>query len=126
MLAAALPHVDRWNTWYAGYGNTVEGFAELNTRIGAAAERAGRDPAELERSACVLVELEPDAVRRPRSDESVEPVTPDGLVAHLRALEDAGADEAILILRPITEESIEAIGSLLQAGVITGSGPEGA
>ena len=115
MLAAALPHVDCWNTWYAGYGNTVEGFGELNARIGAAATRAGRDPAEVERSACVLVELEPDAARRPRSDEGMEPVTPGGLEQHLRGLEEAGADEAILILRPITESSIETIGSLLAA-----------
>jgi len=115
MLAAALPHVDSWNTWYAGYGNTVEGFAELNARIDGAADRAGRDPSEVERSACVLVELDPLAVRRPRSDEDVEPVTADALRGHLAALWDAGADEAILILRPITEQSIEAIGSLLSA-----------
>ena len=112
MLSIALPHVDWWNTWYAGYGNTVEGFAELNARIGAAAERAGRDPAEVSRSAAVLVELEPDAVKRPRSDEEIEPVSPDGLRDHLRGLEEAGADEAILILRPITEGSIRTIGAL--------------
>jgi len=113
MLSIALPHVDRWNTWYAGYGNTVEGFAELNARIGLAAERAGRDPAAIERSACVLVELDADAVRRPRSDEAVVPVAPDVLAAHLEALEAAGADEAILILRPITEASISEIASRL-------------
>ncbi len=113
MLAAALPHVERWNTWYAGYGNTVDGFADLNARINAAAQRAGRDPAEIERSACVLVELDSDAVRRPRSDEGVTPVTPDELVAHLQALEQAGADEAILILRPITEASIRRVGAEL-------------
>jgi alkanesulfonate monooxygenase SsuD/methylene tetrahydromethanopterin reductase-like flavin-dependent oxidoreductase (luciferase family) len=115
MLAATLPYVDRWNTWYAGYGNTVEGFAELNARIDAAAERAGRDPGVVERSACVLVELEPEAVRRPHSDEGTRPVTPDELVAHLRALEEAGANEAILILRPITEASIRTLGPLLSA-----------
>ena len=65
MLSIALPHVDWWNTWYAGYGNTVEGFAGLNARITAAAERAGRDPAEVKRSAAVLVELDPDAVEAP-------------------------------------------------------------
>jgi alkanesulfonate monooxygenase SsuD/methylene tetrahydromethanopterin reductase-like flavin-dependent oxidoreductase (luciferase family) len=113
MLAASLPYVERWNTWYAGYGNTIDGFAELNDRISAAAEHAGRDPGEIERSACVLVELDPEAVRRPRSDEDVTPVMPDGLVAHLRALERAGADEAILILRPITEASIRTLGQLL-------------
>ena len=115
MLAAALPYADRWNTWYAGYGNTIEGFVELNGRISAAAERAGRDPGEIERSACVLVELDRDAVRRPHTDEGLRPVTPDGLAAHLAALEDAGADEAILILRPITAESIRTLGPLLPA-----------
>ncbi|MGE5272513.1 MAG: LLM class flavin-dependent oxidoreductase [Verrucomicrobiota bacterium] len=110
MLAATLPRVDRWNTWYAGYGNTAEGFGELNGRISAAAERAGRDPADVERSACVLVELDPGAVRRPHADEGMEPVTPEGLGAHLRALAEAGADEAILILRPITEETIRTLG----------------
>ena len=109
MLSIGLPHVDWWNTWYAGYGNTVEGFAALNARITAAAERAGRDPADVKRSAAVLVELEPDAVARPHSDEDVAPVTPDGLAQHLWALEEAGADEAILILRPITEESIRLV-----------------
>jgi alkanesulfonate monooxygenase SsuD/methylene tetrahydromethanopterin reductase-like flavin-dependent oxidoreductase (luciferase family) len=114
MLAATLPHVDRWNTWYAGYGNTAEGFGELNERISAAADRAGREPGEIERSACVLVELDPEAVQRPRSDEGIEPVTPERLAAHLRALEGAGADEAILILRPITEVSIRTLGPLLR------------
>jgi probable F420-dependent oxidoreductase len=113
MLAATLPYADNWNTWYAGYGNTVEGFAELNDRINVAADRAGRDPGQIERSACVLVELDSEAVRRPQTDEGLEPVTPDGLVAHLAALDDAGADEAILVVRPITEASIRVLGPLL-------------
>ena len=33
MLAATLPHVHAWNTWYSDYGNTPEGFAKLNERI---------------------------------------------------------------------------------------------
>jgi alkanesulfonate monooxygenase SsuD/methylene tetrahydromethanopterin reductase-like flavin-dependent oxidoreductase (luciferase family) len=113
MLAATLPYVDCWNTWYAGYGNTVEGFAQLNGQISAAAERAGRDPAEIERSACVLVELDPEAVRRPHTDEGIRAVAQDELAAHLRALDEAGADEVILILRPITEASIRTLGRLL-------------
>jgi probable F420-dependent oxidoreductase len=115
MLSIALPHVDWWNTWYAGYGNTVEGFEALNARIAAAAARAGRDPEEVRRSAAVLVELEQEAVKRPRSDEGVEPVSPNSLADHLAALEEVGADEAILILRPITEESIRAVAARLPA-----------
>jgi probable F420-dependent oxidoreductase len=113
MLSIALPHVDWWNTWYASYGNTVEGFAELNDRITQAAERAGRDPAGIARSTAVLVELDPDAVKRPHSDEDSPPVALDGLRAHLDGLAEAGADEATLILRPIDETSIRAVGAAL-------------
>jgi alkanesulfonate monooxygenase SsuD/methylene tetrahydromethanopterin reductase-like flavin-dependent oxidoreductase (luciferase family) len=111
MLAATLPHVDRWNTWYDRYGNTVEGFAELNAFVTEQAELAGRDSAGIYRSTAVLVELDPDAAKRPHSDirKQSEPVAPARLRAHLDALAEAGADEAILILRPITEESIRAI-----------------
>ena len=115
MLAAALPHVDRWNTWYAGYGNTIDGFAELNAFVTEQAERVGRDPGSLYRSAAVLVELDRGASRRPHSDEGIRAVTPDALAGHLRALEAAGADEAILILRPIDEPSIRSVGALLPA-----------
>jgi probable F420-dependent oxidoreductase len=105
MLSIALPHVDAWNTWYTHYGNTPEGFARHNAEITGAAERAGRDPAEIERSACVFVEVEPVG-ERPRD---VEPVPADRLDDHLRALADAGADEAILVLDPITEPAIRSL-----------------
>ena len=113
MLAITLPYVDWWNTWYASYGNTVKGFADLNGRISAAAKRAGRDPAEIARSTAVLVELDSEAVKRPHSDKESPPVTPDDLPGHLSALAEAGADEAILILRPITQEAIRAVGAVL-------------
>jgi alkanesulfonate monooxygenase SsuD/methylene tetrahydromethanopterin reductase-like flavin-dependent oxidoreductase (luciferase family) len=109
MLSIALPHVAWWNAWYVDYGNTAEGFAELSEQISVAAGHAGRPPGEIRRSCAVLVELEPNAVRRPHADEGVEPVALDGLGAHLRALDEAGADEAILILRPITEKSIRTL-----------------
>jgi probable F420-dependent oxidoreductase len=112
MLAIALPHVDAWNTWHTHYGNTVEGFARHNGEVTEAAERAGRDPAEIERSACVFVEVEP-AGERPRD---VAPVPVDRLAAHLRALAQAGADEAILVVDPITESSIRSLRTALPSG----------
>jgi len=108
MLSIALPHVDAWNTWFTPYGNTAEGFAQHNAELSTAAERAGRDPAEIERSACVLVEVN-GAGERPRD---VEAVPAAQLAGHLRALADAGADEAILVLDPITESSIRTIAQL--------------
>jgi alkanesulfonate monooxygenase SsuD/methylene tetrahydromethanopterin reductase-like flavin-dependent oxidoreductase (luciferase family) len=111
MLSIGLPHVDSWNTWFSRYGNTVEGFAAENAGIDAAAERAGRDPATLERSACVFVSVENAGVRN--NDEDVEPVPADALAAHLQSLADAGADEVILVADPITEASIRSLGTVI-------------
>ena len=105
MLAATLPHVDAWNTWFADTRNTPEGFAEINERVGAAAERAERDPRTLRRSVCVYVHLEGAGERV----SGVEPVTPDTLRAALSAYEQAGADEVILVADPITEATVRAL-----------------
>jgi alkanesulfonate monooxygenase SsuD/methylene tetrahydromethanopterin reductase-like flavin-dependent oxidoreductase (luciferase family) len=114
ILAAALPHVDVWNTWYDWYGNTPEGFAERNATISAIAERARRDPAEVVRSACVLVVLDRDATDRPR-EGGVTPLegSMDRVAGGLRDMAEAAADEAILVLNPITERSIRTLGEAL-------------
>jgi alkanesulfonate monooxygenase SsuD/methylene tetrahydromethanopterin reductase-like flavin-dependent oxidoreductase (luciferase family) len=114
MLAITLPHVEAWNCWYSWYGNTVEGFAELSARIDAVAERVGRSPRAIARSACVLVELDSGAVTRPGSDEGIRPVMPGMLSEHLQALAAAGVDEAILVLRPIDETSLRAVGAFVR------------
>jgi alkanesulfonate monooxygenase SsuD/methylene tetrahydromethanopterin reductase-like flavin-dependent oxidoreductase (luciferase family) len=110
MLGIALPHVDAWNTWWDGYGNTVAGFAELNAEIDAAVVKAGRATGEIERSACVLVTVEgQNAERAPLPDIAPLPADPRTLAQHLHGLAEAGADEAILVLDPITERSVRAI-----------------
>jgi alkanesulfonate monooxygenase SsuD/methylene tetrahydromethanopterin reductase-like flavin-dependent oxidoreductase (luciferase family) len=111
MMSVALPHVDTWNTWFESYGNTTGGFAVLNARVSAGVERAGRDPAEVERSACVYVRVR--AGTGARSNADVEPVPAEALVEHLRGLAEAGADEAILVADPITCESINELGGVL-------------
>ena len=112
VLGIALPHVDAWNTWYTDFGNTAEGFAELNERISAAARDAGRPPEEVERSACVLVVLDHASDERPLE---VPPLDgpPDRIAERLRELADAGADEAILVVSPITERSIRSLGEVV-------------
>ena len=111
MLSIGLPHVDSWNTWFEQYGNTPEGFAELNATVTRVAGRVGRDPAEIERSACVYVRVGDGSGARTNAD--IEPVPAEKLVEHLRALAEAGADEAILVADPITRESIAELGALL-------------
>jgi len=106
MLSIALPHADWWNTWYRDYGNTPEGFAKLNAEISEAAEKAGRDPAEIKRSACAHVIVDPD---NPEREIETPVVTLDGFRAHVQALGEAGADEVIVVAGPINEASIRAL-----------------
>ena len=114
MLAATLPHVDAWNTWYEDYGNSPEGFATLNERISAAARDAGRDPDEIERSACALVALDGSSGER-ASPETAPPLRgrPTEIASGVRELGEAGADEAILVVDPISERSIHALGEVV-------------
>jgi probable F420-dependent oxidoreductase len=112
MLALTLPYVDAWNTWYDWYGNTAEGFARLNERVSAAARDAGRDPGEVERSACVLVGL--GGFER-RAVDGATPLsgTPDRISAGVRELAGAGADEVILVVDPITERSVRELAEVV-------------
>lgn len=112
MLGITLPHVDWWNTWYLWYENRPERFAELNRRVDEAAERVARDPGGISRSGCLLVELRADTVQRPR-DRDVEAIPGERLGEALSAMAEAGADEVVLVVRPITEESIRALGDIL-------------
>jgi alkanesulfonate monooxygenase SsuD/methylene tetrahydromethanopterin reductase-like flavin-dependent oxidoreductase (luciferase family) len=114
MLAITLPHVDAWNTWYEDFGNRAEGFAKLNDRISGAVEAAGRDPAQIQRSACVLVVLDDAAGERPSTPE-VPPLQGSSreIAASLRELADAGADEVILVVDPISERSIRQLAEVL-------------
>ena len=102
MLAATLPHVAAWNCWYSWYGNTVNGFAELSATI----------DADVRRSACVLVTVDGGAGERPL-EASSPPVAVNRIRDHLVGLAAAGADEAILVLDPITAGSVAAVADAL-------------
>jgi probable F420-dependent oxidoreductase len=116
MLSIGVPHVDAWNTWFDLYGNAPAGFAADSARVTEAARAAGRDPTEIERSACVLVVLDRDPAGRPIPDAYAPVEGPaDRIAAHLVDLADAGADEAILVVQPITERSIRELGAVLAA-----------
>jgi probable F420-dependent oxidoreductase len=112
VLRATLPHVDVWNTWYDLYGNTPEGFAALSGRVSAIAEEVGRPPDEIERSACLLVAPE-GGERRDRWEAPPLTGSMQEIAAGIRELSDAGADEVILVVTPITERSIRDLGEAI-------------
>ena len=102
MLALTLPHVDAWNSWYAWYGNSPQGFAKLSAKV----------EGDIRRSACVLVAVDGGTGERPPEIESPH-VDAHRLAEHLAELADAGADEAILVLDPITERSVIRVAELV-------------
>jgi alkanesulfonate monooxygenase SsuD/methylene tetrahydromethanopterin reductase-like flavin-dependent oxidoreductase (luciferase family) len=110
MLGIALPHVDAWNTWFTSYGNTVDGFANLRGDVDGACVKAGRDPAELTHSVCVLVKVGDGPGERPND---IPAVPLKNLPAHLRLLAEAGADEVILVLDPIDERSTRQVANAI-------------
>ena len=114
VLAATLPYVEAWNTWFDWYGNTPGGFAAKVSDIDAACERVGRDPATLERSACVLVQLDGGAAER-TPEPGVVPLRGSGdeVASGLNAMAAAGADEVIVVCDPITEASVLDLGDVL-------------
>jgi alkanesulfonate monooxygenase SsuD/methylene tetrahydromethanopterin reductase-like flavin-dependent oxidoreductase (luciferase family) len=114
MLELTLGTVEMWNTWFTEFGNTPEGFAVLNRRVSAIAERVGRPAAEIDRSACVLVVVDP-ASRERRVPEGCTPLAgdPATVAAAMHAYASAGADEVILVANPIDHESIRALGRAL-------------
>jgi alkanesulfonate monooxygenase SsuD/methylene tetrahydromethanopterin reductase-like flavin-dependent oxidoreductase (luciferase family) len=114
-LAATLPHVDSWNTWFDKFGNTAEGFAPLNAQITEAAVAAGREPAAIARSACVLVSIDGEDSERPGADVPRLEGDARRIAGALHDLAEAGADEAILVVDPITERSIRTLGGALAA-----------
>ena len=111
MLAGTASRIDAWNTWYADTGNVPSGVAPLRERVDQAARSVGRDPADIERTAAVLVRF-PGGTGRVMGDVApemqVRPLegTPGQIADGLRAWAAAGIAEIQLVLDPITADSI--------------------
>ena len=118
MLGITLPHVDAWNVWWSDYGNTPETFAAQKVRVDEIAESVGRDPATLEATCAVFVQLEGGGGRQMGdygAGATIEPVTGTraGIAEQLAAFGAAGASHVQLCVDPITRDSIEWLGEVL-------------
>jgi probable F420-dependent oxidoreductase len=119
MLSITLPHVHSWNVWWSIYGNTPEGFAEVVADVRARTAAVGRDPDEVEATACVYVQV-PGGVGRTMGDPSmarIQPLRgePQELAEQLAAFAQAGAAHVQLVVDPITQPAIEWLGQVLAA-----------
>lgn len=117
MLELTIPYVDSWNAWYSWTGNRPAGVAPLKAKVDAACAAAGRKPSEVERTVAVLVRL-PGAIGRGEADPSqpVSPLegSPEVIADALLAYAHQGIGHVQLVIDPITEASIEALGPVLE------------
>jgi probable F420-dependent oxidoreductase len=117
MLRIAAPHVQAWNSWFADIGNAPDGVAALRDVVDDACRDVGRDPAAIERTVAVLVQLPGGTGRVQGSYAEKQPVplegSPEAMAEVLRAYARAGIAHVQLVIDPITRASIEAFAPVL-------------
>jgi alkanesulfonate monooxygenase SsuD/methylene tetrahydromethanopterin reductase-like flavin-dependent oxidoreductase (luciferase family) len=109
MLHIALPHVAAWNSWFNNTKNRPAGVAPLSEKVDAVARDVGRDPAEIERSVAVYVQLSGGSGRFQGNSTDLPPPLagdPETMAAELRAYAAAGISEVQLVMDPISAHSI--------------------
>lgn len=118
MLRATMPHADMWNTWHLDYGNRAAGLAELQTVVDEACRDVARDPAEVERTAAVYVQLARGSGRLAGSSEKQDspPITGtrDQVAGELQAFADAGLEHIQIVLDPIDGPAVEDLAEIVQ------------
>ncbi len=104
MLGLLARYGDIWNAWAR---QTLEELADDRAKVDAAMEAAGRDPATVERTVSLLVDL-PTATGRPSEEKpGLKARDPEELAAHLASYADAGIAHVQLMLDPNTPAGIE-------------------
>ncbi len=115
MLALTARYADGWN---ADFGSTPESIRTLNAAVDAACQQAGRDPATLERSASLLVDVAGHGypgdywVADARAGQALSGSTEE-LATALRAYADAGIGHVQVWLDPSTVVGVEAFAPVL-------------
>jgi alkanesulfonate monooxygenase SsuD/methylene tetrahydromethanopterin reductase-like flavin-dependent oxidoreductase (luciferase family) len=105
MLGLVAKYADSWNAWGL---QTVAELEEHRVRVDAAMEAAGRDPASLERTVALLVDL-PSSTGRPSEQDKAgfRPRVPEELAEHLLSYAAAGISHVQIMLDPNTMEGFE-------------------
>jgi probable F420-dependent oxidoreductase len=119
MLALAARYADSWNTWASKTHNDVAGVAPLRQIVDAACAAADRDPATLERTAAVLIELEGSVPYPPGypgwNPGDGQPLrgTPAELAEVFRAYAREGISHLQIWVTPLTPAGIERLAEVL-------------
>jgi alkanesulfonate monooxygenase SsuD/methylene tetrahydromethanopterin reductase-like flavin-dependent oxidoreductase (luciferase family) len=111
MLEIALPHVNGWNVWFDHFDNDPERFREIVGRVEAACREVGRDPAEVDATAALLLQFGERPLRR--NSQNAITGHPGRMAEAILRLHEAGARHVQLVLDPITLDSIDRLSPVL-------------
>ncbi|RIK45422.1 MAG: LLM class F420-dependent oxidoreductase [Chloroflexi bacterium] len=118
MLRLAAAYGDQWNAYFSSTGNLASGVPPLKERIHAACADVGRDPATLELTITVLVDLSNGEAVIPASVglDSAKPLrgTPEQIAEQLRAYADHGVRHIQIYVFPMTPVGIERLQPVLE------------
>lgn len=117
MLRSTMATADAWNCWFMDIENRPAGVPRVRAIVDEACRDVGRDPAAVERTVAVLVQL-PGGTGRLAGDPSqalIPPVqgAPAEIAEALRGFAREGIAHVQLVLDPITLESIRALAPVL-------------
>lgn len=117
MLRATMAHADMWNSWFDGFGNHVEGLAELTSLVDDACEAVGRVPGEVERTVALYVQLSGGRGRQPGDVDrgTAEPISGSRseIADGLRSFQGAGISHVQIVLDPIDAASVEELAEIV-------------
>ena len=113
MLELAARYADGWNVWFSHTGNDLGRLATILAEVDRACAAVGRDPATLERTAAIVMEVGPhgpSSMSGPFIGGTVEE-----LAASLRAHAALGIGHVQVWLEPATLDGIRAFEPVLAA-----------
>ena len=118
MLRATMAHADMWNSWFLGFGNRASGLDELRALVDSACVDVGREPAEVERTVAVYVQLSRGEGRVPGDDErtGVGPIsgTHDDIAQALGEFGPAGISHLQIVLDPIDAPAVVELAEIVR------------
>ncbi|HEX6286896.1 MAG TPA: LLM class flavin-dependent oxidoreductase [Acidimicrobiia bacterium] len=117
MLRATMAHADMWNSWFDGFGNQVEGLAELTSVVDDACEAVGRAPGEVVHTVALYVQLPGGRGRQPGDDDrgTADPISGSRseIADGLRSFQGAGISHVQIVLDPIDAASVEELAEIV-------------
>jgi alkanesulfonate monooxygenase SsuD/methylene tetrahydromethanopterin reductase-like flavin-dependent oxidoreductase (luciferase family) len=117
MLRITMSSANAWNSWFNGFDNRPEGIGPLRAVVDEACRDVGRDPAEIERTVAVMIQLAGGSGRIQGSYSAEPPPPLQGSSAEiadvLRGFAAEGIGHVQLVLDPITLGAIREVAPVL-------------